>query len=138
MMEGYSVRKAAKVCDINRNTAFMWRHKILDALSQYQDNQHRMTGVVEADDTYFSLSFKGSKPVGRKSYKRGSPASKRGISKEKICVSCAVARNGQVYSKISALGRPTAKALQTVFRKRFSKKSVVCMDNDSPYNVCQA
>lgn len=134
MMEGYSIRKAAMVCDINRNTAFMWRHKILDALTQYQDSQRRMTGIVEADDTYFPLSFKGSRQlIGRNAHRRGSPATKPGTSKEKICVSCAVSRNGQIYSKVSALGRPTAKALRQVFRKRISKKSVVCTDNDRAY-----
>ena len=32
MMNGYSLRKSARVCDIHYNTAFVWRHKILDAL----------------------------------------------------------------------------------------------------------
>jgi transposase-like protein len=57
----------------------------------------------------------------------------RGISKEKVCVSCAVDRNGQVYSRVSALGKPTAKALEVVFRKKISMKSVVCTDSDRAY-----
>ena len=32
MMNGYSIRKTADICGIHRNTAFLWRHKILDAL----------------------------------------------------------------------------------------------------------
>jgi transposase-like protein len=133
MMEGHSVRKSADVCKIHRNTAFIWRHKILDALAHHQNSQGRMTGIVEADDTFFPLSYKGSEPIGRKARKRGEPASKRGISKEKVCVSCAVSRNGQVYSKVSALGKPTANALKTVFRGRLSKKAILCTDNDRAY-----
>jgi len=133
MMDGHSVRKSAEVCGINRNTAFAWRHKILDALAQYQDNQRRMRGIVEADDTFFPVSYKGGKPIGRKSYKRGEKATKRGTSKEKVCVSCAVDRSGHLYSKVSALGRPTAKALRKVFHKRFSKKAVVVTDGDKAY-----
>jgi transposase-like protein len=133
MMEGYSVRKAALVCNINRNTAWVWRHKILDALTQYQNNQGRMKGIVEADDTFFSLSYKRSKPMGREAHKRGTPATKPGTSKEKVCVSCAVDRSGYFYSRVSALGRSTAKALQRVFRKRISKRAIVCTDNDRAY-----
>ena len=31
MMNGLSIRKTAVACGIHRNTAFLWRHKILDA-----------------------------------------------------------------------------------------------------------
>lgn len=133
MIDGHSVRKSAAICKINRNTAFVWRHKILDALTQYQNSQRRMRGIVEADDTYFGLSFKGDEPLNRKARKRGSQTTKRGISKEKVCVSCAVDRNGHTYSKVSALGRPTAKALKKVFRNRFSKKAIVITDGDKAY-----
>ena len=133
MMEGHSVRKAADVCKIHKNTAFMWRHKILDALAQYHDSQRRMTGIVEADDTLFPVSYKGSKPLGRDSYKRGTPASKSGASKEKVVVSCAVSRNGRIFSKVSALGRASAKAFKAVFRNRFSKRAIICTDNDRAF-----
>jgi transposase-like protein len=35
MMDGRSVRKSAEICRVSVTTAFMWRHKILDALTQY-------------------------------------------------------------------------------------------------------
>ena len=79
------------------------------------------------------LSFKGSKPIGRESHKRGEKATKRGTSREKVCVSCAVSRNGQVYSKVSAQGRATAKVLKSVFRNRLSRHATVCTDSDSAY-----
>jgi transposase-like protein len=134
MMEGYSVRRAATIYRINKNTAFMWRHKILDALSEYHSTQPSMKGIVEADDTFFKISYKGSKPIGRDAHQRGEPADTRGISKKnKICVSCAVDRNGQTYSRVSARGKPSATALEAVFRNRISKKSVVCTDSDRAY-----
>jgi transposase-like protein len=133
MMDGHSVRKAAEVCNIHRNTAWTWRHKVLDTLAQYQARRRPMKGIVEADDTFFPLSYKGGKPVGRRSYRRGTPAKKRGLSREKVCVSCAVERNGQVFSQVSALGTPKAEALRRVFRKRFTKKAVVCTDNATAY-----
>ena len=125
MMDGRSVRQSAIICGIHRNTAFVWRHKILDALAQYQNSQPRMRGIVEADDTLFPISYKGSEPIGREAHRRGTPAKKPGYSKEKVCVSCAITRDGRMYSKVSALGRPTTKALENVFRGRLSSKAVV-------------
>ena len=36
MMNGLSICKTAAACGIHRNTAFIWRHKILDALQNWQ------------------------------------------------------------------------------------------------------
>src|SRR5699024_4537464 len=38
MMNGLSIRKTAVACGIHRNTAFLWRHKILDALQNMADD----------------------------------------------------------------------------------------------------
>lgn len=135
MIEGFSVRMSATKCKVNRNTAFIWRHKILDTLTEYVTNQKIMKGVIEADDTFFRLSFKGNKPINRDAYHRGSLAKKRGMSKEQVCVSCAVSRNNTkvVYSKITTLGRAKAKDLQKVFKGRFSDNSILCTDKDKAY-----
>ena len=56
MLNGFSVRKAAEECGIHRNTAFAWRHKILDAL-QNMANDVILDGIVEADETFFTISL---------------------------------------------------------------------------------
>ena len=38
VMNGLSIRKTAVACGIHRNTAFLWRHKILDALQNMADD----------------------------------------------------------------------------------------------------
>lgn len=50
MMQGMSIRKSAKECGINADTAFKWRHKILDSLQTMHD-EVKLDGVVEADET---------------------------------------------------------------------------------------
>jgi len=59
MMNGLSVRKAALACSIHRNTAFLWRHKILDALQNMAEGI-TLDGIVEADETFFAISYKGN------------------------------------------------------------------------------
>ena len=57
MMNGLSVRRSAEICGINKDTAFIWRHKVLDALQNMQSSV-KLNGIVEADETFFALSFK--------------------------------------------------------------------------------
>jgi hypothetical protein len=46
----------------------------------------KLSGIVEADETYFLKSEKGNKHLQRKLRKRGSKAKKRGLSKEQECL----------------------------------------------------
>ena len=115
MFQGLSLRKIEAAMDacgmsICLNTALYWRHKILTLLREA--TRTNLTGIMEADETYFLLSFKGQKgangdPVdlGRAPRKRGASASQRGISKEQVCVSTVVARSGGSYLKPVCLGR---------------------------------
>lgn len=55
MMNGFSVRKSAQICGIHRNTAFAWRHKLLDCLQRLAE-QTKLDGIIEADKTFFRFS----------------------------------------------------------------------------------
>ena len=108
MIEKYPLRKCAKECGITLYTAFTWRHKILDAL-QNMTNDVTLDGVVEADETFTSVSYKGNHKnfkLPRKSFKRGEKATKRGLSKEKVCILCGINLNGLSIAKVSNLGKP--------------------------------
>ena len=51
----------------------------------------QLKGIVEADETFFRESFKGKRHgMTRPTHKRGTPASKRGLSAEQIPVWSAV------------------------------------------------
>ena len=138
MINGFSVRKSAAICDIHRNTSFAWRHKILDAL-QDMANSVRLNGIVEADETFFRLSFKGNHKksttftMPRASHKRGKAISTRGLSKEQVCVPCAVNRNGLSIAKISNLGRVSTKNLHSVFDDRIDNTSTIVTDKMNSY-----
>lgn len=85
-MQGYlSVRDLARKHGIHRNTALRWRHRFVS----YFDKAFppRLSGLVEADETFFRKSYKGKKgPLGRKPHKRGERAPLRGVSRHHVPV----------------------------------------------------
>ena len=139
MMNGFTVRKSAEICGINKDTAFIWRHKILDALQNMQA-EVTLEGIVEADEAFFPISYKGNHKksvifkMPRKAHKRGKQTHKRGLSREKVCVPCAVTRNGLSLAKITNLGRVSAKDIHHAFDKRIMPNSILCTDAISCYN----
>lgn len=135
MIEKYPLRKCAEICNINVATAFAWRHKILDAL-QNMMAEVELDGIVEADETYSTISYKGHHrdfKLPRPAHKRGTPARKRGLSKEQVCVPCGINLDGKSVAKISNLGKPSLKDLQKVLSDKVAAGSVFVTDSLRPY-----
>lgn len=138
MMDGMSIRKAAEVCGIHRNTAFYWRHKILDALQEMADSVE-LSGIVEADETFFTISYKGNHKnskifvMPRVAHRRGGETHVRGLSSEKVCVPCAVNRKGLSIAKVSNLGRVSTKDIGNVFDGRIDSDSTLVTDKMNAY-----
>jgi Homeodomain-like domain len=85
MQESLSVRKTAKRLDISVSTAFRWRHRLLNGLSQFWINT-TLSGIVEIDETMFQYSEKGSRHLTRKRRKRGGNNHVKGWSKNQVYV----------------------------------------------------
>ena len=156
MMLGLSVRKAAQLCDIHRNTAFRWRHKILDSL-QGMANGVTLDGIIEADEKFFPVSYKGNHKnskdfvMPRESHHRGndhdkiievqengstrlvSKKNKRGLSEDKVCVPCAINREGLSIAKVAKLGKVSKEALKKTFEDRIEENSTICSDTERAY-----
>lgn len=138
MMRGMTIRESAYECHITKNNSFYLRHKILDALQEMQDSV-KLEGIVEADETYFPISFKGNHSksktfvMPREAHKRGERAKKRGISKEKVCVDCAVDGDHKSIAHISNLGRPSVASISAVLGGRIAEYSVLCTDKMNSY-----
>ena len=93
MIDGVSIAKAAKRCDVDYTTAFRWRHRFLASLAK--DKPATLSGIVEGDETFILESFKGKRSgLPRKARKRGGKSTKRGISTEQIPVIVARDRYG--------------------------------------------
>src|SRR4051812_18139955 len=75
MLAGESLAKAAKRCGVAASTAFRWRHRFLQAPAL--DKPTKLTGIVEADETFILESFKGKRSgLPRPARKRGGKAAK--------------------------------------------------------------
>lgn len=131
LLKGASLEECAFQCGISVRTAFIWRHKILNTLQNDQDNRV-MAGIIEADEKYFPLSFKGNHKksknfvMPREAYKRGSD--NRSNNMPKACIMCAVERNGQSYSEVLGTGQSSKEMVTHAFEKRVAPDSIMLSD----------
>ncbi len=85
LISGETIAKAATRCGVDYTTAFRWRHRFREALNR--DKPTRLSGIVEADETFVLESFKGTRRgLPRAARKRGGKASKPGLWAEQIPV----------------------------------------------------
>lgn len=59
MLDKKSLRDTAEICGISLQTSFIWRHKILDILAKAMNNT-KLNGIIESDETYTAVSYKGN------------------------------------------------------------------------------
>lgn len=132
-----SLRKTAKVCGISLKTSFTMRHRILDALSS-ANTESRLDGIVEADETFLDLSFKGNHSRGnfklpRDPHHRGHTQTQRGHSLHKVCLITAIDRESDTLIRVSNLGVPTAGDLSDTLHASMPAGTTLCTDQASGY-----
>jgi len=138
MMDKFSLRKSAARCGISVPTAFIWRQKILGGLQKIHESVV-LKGVVQTDETFFPVSYKGNHTkskfkMPRRSHKRGLDTHVRGISRQKACVTCSVTSDGHSIGMISNLGRPNAKTLGAVLNGKVEEGSIFVTDGLTEYS----
>jgi len=122
---GETIAKAATRCGVDYTTAFRWRHRFLEALNR--DKPTRLSGIVEADETFVLESFKGRRRgLPRAARKRGGKASKRGLSAEQIPVLVARDRTGATIDAV--LPRLDAASIAAVLGQVVSRPAELCCD----------
>lgn len=131
IIDSKTIRKSATICSVHRNTAFRWRHRFLNG--SHDSQPQLLTGMVEADETYFRKSRKGSKKLDRSPRKRGKEGAKRGLSKDQVCVLVACDRNGNEADYIAGTGSVSGKWLKSHFRQHISSDSVLITDGAASF-----
>ena len=147
-----SLREIAKEMQINLKTAFLWRHKILSALTSIK--QETLSGIVEADETYFRESQKGNRNLTRKAHKSGKSKlnkmqimsvygyseeeykqqkHKRGLSKDLVCVITATNRTNNIYGKTVGYGKVQPEWIVNNLQDKIQPDSTLVTDGEQSY-----
>lgn len=143
LRDGVSVRRAAQRCAIDRTTSFRWRHRFLTAPSTAKPT--RLSGIVEADETFFRRSYKGSRrwvrpgpesavPPERRPRRRGGKTGKRGTSvAEQVPVLVVRERSGPTTDFIlPVLDKETISA---ALKPILDRETLLCTDGAGAYQA---
>ncbi len=130
LAQAMTVAQAAAHCGVHPTTGFRWRHRFLRAPAALREP---LGGIVEADETFFRLSFKGSHgwrrgqgPPGRGPKRRGTKARLAGLSIEQVPVLIARDRAGATQGRV--LADRGIEALDAALGPALPADAVLCTD----------
>jgi transposase-like protein len=126
LLQGLSVNKAAAALDVAATTAFRWRHRFLQLSQAVKATE--LTGVVEADETFFLRSSKGQRP-GRKPRKRGGRASRAERGMDLIPILVARDRSGATADFL--LDAVSKACLSQAIKPYIHSDAVLCTDGSA-------
>jgi transposase-like protein len=132
MAVGMSVKDTAERLQVNKKTAYRWRRRFMPLLDKHQPAM--LAGMLEADETFFRKSYKGQRSgLPRKSYKRGTPAEKRGINDEHVAVLTAMERGSRECLIAILPAVPNANSVTAALEGYIAPGSVLCTDGSNAY-----
>jgi len=136
-LSGQSIDDTAERLGLSHQCVFFMRHKILMAMEKVQEDEPTVLGnVTEMDETYVLESRKGNEfddDSDRPPRKRGSKASKRGLSDEQICVCTGIERGGKSYLRTVNRAKPSNHELETVFSGHLEEGTMCLTDGLKGY-----
>ena len=141
-IDGKSLHECSAECGISYQTAFTWRHKVLNAFVANQEAV-QMNGTIEVDEMLIPLSYKGNHIKGsfggrklepgvdsgmpRKAFKRGTD-NKSTSSKNKACVFCMVEDgNKGFYASVPGVGFMMPDMLRATVDKHVNKQTALML-----------
>ena len=129
LIDGLTVRQAARACGVHKNTAFLWRQRFLRAAAGHRDRHE--SGIVEADETFFLESFKGQRHLLRPARRRGGVGATRGTGQDQIPV--LVVRDRAGHTADFQLAKLDAAHVQEALLPLIDREAVLCTDGASVY-----
>jgi len=127
-----TIRSAAREVKLTVDRSFRWRHRFLKLLAEQRPQG--MTGVVEADETFFRLSYKGQRRgLPRPAKKRGGPSP----DDEWVPVLVAMQRGSRTATD-GVLEDLSAASLTAVLRPALGPDAVLSTDGKTSYPIVAA
>ncbi len=135
MASGLSIAKTSERIGVSIPTAFDWRHKLLKKYER--EAEAELQGVVEADETFFLFSEKGSRKLSkrRSPRKRGGKAQKAGISKDQVPVIVGCDRKGNVVLGVAGRGRISMADVESVLNDCIDMEGTLCTDGHNSFKA---
>lgn len=130
-INGNSLISTAVKINVSNKTVFRMRHKFLKFLED-EDRPRVLSEQIELDEKYVQKSHKGTHIEGVAPRKRGEPASKRGLSNEKVCIITAIQRFGDAVAQSFNTAKPTSKVCKN-FGSHIKEHSFVWTDGLESY-----
>jgi transposase-like protein len=137
-----SVRKSAKACGVAVTTAFRWRHRFLRTAKA--DKPTKLGGIVEADETFFRRSYKGSRrwtrpqptdaSPSRPARHRGGPTGRRGTPLDEQ-VPVLIVRDRHRATGDAILDGLSAQVIGAHLVPMLSAEALLCTDTGAVYAV---
>ena len=129
VVEARSVRQGETECGIDKNTAFLWRHRFLKAAADHR--AHQAHGIIEADETFFLESFKGQRKLPRPARRRGGVSKTRGTGLDQIPVLVVRDRSGATADFI--LKKLDAGHVSSALKPLVDPDACLCTDGAAVY-----
>ncbi|BDY05413.1 IS1595 family transposase [Ferrimonas sp. YFM] len=128
--DGLTVRRAAAQCQVNKNTAFLWRHRFLKLIADMRPEKEH--GIVEADETFFLKSYKGQRNLPWPARQRGGVSkTKGGGSEDQVSVLIVRDRSGKTADYM--LKKLDAAHVTTALDSILDKDACLCTDRAGVY-----
>ena len=128
LSENNTIRTAALKCNVDKTTSFRWRHRFLARPTENKATE--MTGIIEADETFFTLSYKGNRNITHRKPKKRGQSNKR--SKDERTPVLIVRDRSRavadfVFEKIEK------EAIHEYLKPLVSQETVLCTDGSNIY-----
>ena len=124
----------AKHLDVCHATAFNMRQKLMGFLEDAMKQTPILDGMIEADETYVQNGKKGICVSDRKPRKHGESATKRGLSREQVCICVAADRDGNMIATCVNSGKPSAENIKNAIGNKIADGAVFQCDGEKAYN----
>lgn len=114
-----------EVVEISHPTAYLWRQKILTDVKGWQ-NKAILKGRVWIDETYVF----DSRILHEDGYQ-----SKRGLSKNLICIAVGIDQYENIYVKICGNGKPSGRRILNAFQEHIEPGSTLVHDGEKAHRM---
>lgn len=128
------IYKIALESGLSKTQVYNLEMKIFSVLDNIYGDE-RLKEIVQIDEKYFRISFKGTKrdKMPRPSRKSGSENLTPGISKDQICVIVAIDSYDNIIIKVVENGPVSTKVIDEALKNKIEPNSIIVTDSKSSY-----